>query len=138
MPQIRAGFTVPTSVVISCGLAQRVLKHQIMDTAPNSTDTQDGAIITCASCKACCCRLEVMLMSEDNVPLHLTEEDRWGGRVMARLDDGWCAALKRDTMLCGIYEHRPTICRDYELGGSDCIAERSSPAALSNDGMVPL
>lgn len=44
---------------------------------------------------------------------------------MARLDDGWCAALDRDTMLCGIYERRPTVCRDYRVGGSDCIAERS-------------
>ena len=62
---------------------------------------------------------------EDDVPFELTEVDRWGGRVMARLDDGWCAALDRDTMLCGIYERRPTVCRDYRVGGSDCIAERS-------------
>jgi Fe-S-cluster containining protein len=87
-----------------------------------------GAVVTCSSCKACCCRLEVMMMSEDDVPLHLTAEDRWGGRVMARLEDGWCAALDRDTMLCRIYERRPAICRDYERGGSDCIAERSKLA----------
>src|SRR6476619_5823099 len=86
--------------------------------------------VTCASCEASCCRLEVMLMSEDAVPLHLTEEDPWGGRVMARGDDGWCAALDRDTLLCGIYERRPTICRDYEMGGTDCIAERSERAAV--------
>jgi Fe-S-cluster containining protein len=79
-----------------------------------------------------------MLMTEDDIPLHLTEEDRWGGRVMSRLDDGWCAALQRDTMLCGIYEHRPIICRDFELGGSDCMAERSNLPALSNIGVVPL
>ena len=65
-------------------------------------------------------------MGEDDVPRHLTEEDRWGAAVMARLDDGWCAALDRLTMLCTIYERRPAICRDYELGGSDCIAERSA------------
>ncbi len=63
-------------------------------------------------------------MGEDDVPPELTEVDRWGGHVMARLDDGWCAALHRDTMLCGIYERRPAICRDYQVGGSDCIAER--------------
>ena len=65
-------------------------------------------------------------MGEDDVPLHLTEEDRWGGRVMTRRADGWCAALDRDTLLCRIYDSRPTICRDYEMGGSDCIAERSA------------
>jgi uncharacterized protein len=81
--------------------------------------------ITCASCKACCCRLEVMLMSEDDVPAHLTVEDRWGTRTMARLAGGWCAALDRETLLCRIYDRRPAICRDYEMGGSDCLAERA-------------
>jgi Fe-S-cluster containining protein len=99
---------------------------RIADTTTDATD----AVITCASCKACCCKLEVMLMSEDDVPLHLTEEDRWGGRIMAREDDGWCAALDRETLLCGIYERRPAICRDYEMGGTDCIAERSERAAV--------
>ena len=47
---------------------------------------------------------------------------------MARLDDGWCAALDRDTMLCGVYDRRPAVCRDYPVGGSDCIVERSSAA----------
>src|ERR1700704_4687683 len=97
---------------------------------PNATDIEGGAVITCASCKACCCRLEVMLMSEDDVPLHLTAADRWGGRVMARLEDGWWAALDRDTLRCRIYERRPAICRDYEVGGSDCIEERSSLAVV--------
>ena len=66
-----------------------------------------------------------MLMGEDDVPDALTAIDAWGGHVMARLDDGWCAALDRGTMLCRIYERRPTVCRDYEMGGSDCLAERA-------------
>jgi hypothetical protein len=132
----RRRFNPFMGMMVGSGLFQRILKHQ-MSTAPSSADAGDNAIITCTSCKACCCRLEVMLMSEDTVPLHLTEEDRWGGRVMARLDDGWCAALERDTMLCGIYENRPTICRDYELGGGDCSAERSNLIALSNEGIAP-
>ena len=63
-------------------------------------------------------------MGGDDVPSEWIAEDRWGGQVMARLADGWCAALDRNTMLCGIYERRPTVCREYELGGSDCLAER--------------
>lgn len=63
-------------------------------------------------------------MGDDDVPRRLTRLDAWGGEVMARLDDGWCAALDRDTMLCGIYERRPGVCRDYEMGGSDCVSER--------------
>lgn len=64
-------------------------------------------------------------MGDDDVPPELTEVDRWGGSVMARLEDGWCAALDRDTMLCRIYERRPAVCRDYQVGESDCIAQRS-------------
>lgn len=64
-------------------------------------------------------------MGEDRVPEEFTAVDRWGGQVMARLDDGWCAALDRGTMLCGIYDVRPGLCREYEMGGSDCQVERA-------------
>ena len=63
-------------------------------------------------------------MGNDDVPEELTERDRWGGQVMARLDDGWCAALDRDTMRCLIYERRPQVCRDFQVGSSECVAER--------------
>lgn len=79
---------------------------------------------SCSGCAACCCRLEVLLGAEDNVPAHLVAEDRWGGEVMRRLDDGWCAAVDRDTMRCRIYARRPAVCRDYPTGGSDCLIER--------------
>jgi Fe-S-cluster containining protein len=65
-----------------------------------------------------------MLMGDDAPPRYLTTMDDWGGEVMRRLDDGWCAALDRDTMRCTIYERRPGLCRDYEMGDSDCLVER--------------
>jgi uncharacterized protein len=92
----------------------------------NGNDAATTCAITCASCEACCCRLEVMIMGDDEVPLNLTELDAWGGLVMRRLADGWCAALDRATMLCTVYERRPTVCRDFEMGSSDCVAERAS------------
>lgn len=90
------------------------------------TETVPGEnpAITCANCEACCCRLEVMLMGDDDVPIRLTAEDEWGGAVMRRLDDGWCAALDRNTMRCTIYERRPDVCREFEMGASGCIEER--------------
>jgi len=90
--------------------------------------------ISCATCKACCCRLEVMLMSEDDIPHSLTKQDRWGGWIMVRLDDGWCAALDRLTLLCTIYQNRPMICRDYQAGDNDCLEERRQlpPARISS------
>ncbi len=45
---------------------------------------------------------------------------------MARLDDGWCSALDRNTMMCLIYERRPLVCREFEMGGYECIAERTA------------
>jgi Fe-S-cluster containining protein len=91
-----------------------------------STDRE----ITCATCKACCCRLEVMLMGDDAPPERFIETDRWGGQVMARLADGLCAALDRDTHLCTIYAQRPTVCRDFAMGGDDCLTERSAGLSL--------
>jgi Fe-S-cluster containining protein len=80
--------------------------------------------VSCSTCKANCCRLEVMLITDTGVPDRYVEVDRWGGMTMARLDDGWCAALDRATMLCTIYDKRPLICREFEMGGDDCLAER--------------
>ncbi|WP_052480828.1 YkgJ family cysteine cluster protein [Gilvimarinus agarilyticus] len=80
--------------------------------------------ISCRSCKACCCRLEVMLISDTGVPAQHIAVDQWGGETMRRLDDGWCSALERETMLCTIYENRPWICREFEMGSYECLTER--------------
>ncbi len=82
--------------------------------------------ITCTKCDACCCQLEVLLITETGVPERFIATDRWGGMTMARLDDGWCAALDRATMSCSIYEQRPFICREFEMGSVDCINERTA------------
>jgi uncharacterized protein len=65
-----------------------------------------------------------MLMAEDEIESALTVQDQWGGWVMKHLDDGLCAALDRTTFRCRIYAHRPTICRDFDMGGDDCIEVR--------------
>ena len=52
---------------------------------------------------------------------------------MARLDDGWCAALDRVTMGCRIYAQRPAIYRDFALGGEDGPVERRA-ASLFRPG----
>ncbi|MGB5540628.1 MAG: YkgJ family cysteine cluster protein [Gammaproteobacteria bacterium] len=88
--------------------------------------TRHDAEVTCANCEACCCRLEVLLITETGVPETYIETDRWGGRRMARLDDGWCSALDRNTMLCMIYERRPWVCREFETGSFECLAERAA------------
>lgn len=68
-----------------------------------------------------------MLISETGVPQRFIETDDWGSMTMARLEDGWCAALDRSSMRCSIYENRPWICREFEMGGYECLEERAQP-----------
>lgn len=82
--------------------------------------------MSCATCKACCCKLEVILLEGDDPPAEFITIDRWGGHVMKRLADGWCAAVDRSTMLCRIYERRPNVCREFAVGGNECLSERMS------------
>jgi len=84
------------------------------------------AEVSCANCEACCCRLEVMLITDTGLPERFIEIDKWGGMTMARLDDGWCAALDRNTMRCSIYQKRPWVCREFKMGDYDCIVERTA------------
>lgn len=93
--------------------------------------------VTCVNCEACCCRLEVMLISDTGVPDRFIEIDKWGGRKMARLEDGWCSALDRNTMLCFIYEKRPWICREFAMGEYECISERAVSMSAIFDGKSP-
>jgi Fe-S-cluster containining protein len=81
--------------------------------------------VTCTNCEACCCRLEVMLITDTGVPDKFIKTDKWGGQTMNRLNDGWCSALDRYTMACTIYEKRPFICREFEMGSYECLTERT-------------
>ncbi len=80
--------------------------------------------VSCSNCQACCCRLEVLLISETGVPEEYISRDPYGGETMLRLAEGWCAALDRETFMCSIYENRPWICREFEMGSYECIEER--------------
>ncbi|HHJ80110.1 MAG TPA: YkgJ family cysteine cluster protein [Candidatus Tenderia electrophaga] len=82
--------------------------------------------ISCHNCQACCCRLQVMLITDTGVPEHFIVSDSFGVQTMRQLDDGWCAALDRNSMSCLIYEQRPLICREFEMGEYDCITERNA------------
>ena len=95
---------------------------------------QQSRSITCTDCAAVCCRLEVLCITETGVPERYLQENDNSVPTMRRLDDGWCAALDRVNMCCGIYEQRPLICREFGMGGPDCIAERASFSSISLAG----
>ena len=80
--------------------------------------------ITCSNCQANCCRLEVIIITDTGVPDEHIALDKWGGETMLRLEDGWCSALDRETFMCTIYENRPWVCREFEIGSYDCRNER--------------
>jgi len=85
---------------------------------------------TCTNCEACCCRLEVMLLTDTGVPDNFIAIDKWGGRTMARLEDGWCSALNRSNMMCRIYQRRPWVCREFEMGSHECLVERAANLSI--------
>ena len=68
--------------------------------------------VTCATCRACCCKLEVMLLGgDDEVPEALTRQDPWGGWIMHRLEDGWCMASGNDgQQVGGFSNHFVSMC----------------------------
>ena len=80
--------------------------------------------ISCSNCQACCCSSEVMIVTDTDVPSQHIYVDAHGSESMLRLDDGWCSALDRDTLMCSIYENRPWICREFEMGSYECKSER--------------
>lgn len=80
----------------------------------------------CSRCPAICCRLKVLLVAGDDPPEHFIDVDDEGDQVMGKADDGWCAALDREHMCCGIYERRPLVCREFAMAGADCLAERAA------------
>ena len=88
--------------------------------------------VTCSDCQACCCRQKAMLFGDLEVPAQFIATNERDGDSMARLADGWCVALDRITMRCTIYEMRPWICREFELGGDECLEARTA-----NGGEAP-
>lgn len=93
-------------------------------TTASALDTNNqpptGEAVHCNQCQAVCCRLTVVVTAADKVPAHLLERTLTGLDVMARDQDGWCRALDRGSMRCGIYEQRPDGCRRFVMGGGYC------------------
>ena len=78
----------------------------------------------CDRCPAICCQLPVWLAAGDDPPTEYVDVDERGLEIMGKADDGWCAALDRETMSCGIYARRPLACREFDMDGPDCREER--------------
>lgn len=73
-----------------------------------------------------------MVITDTGVPDRHISVDEWGAETMLRLDDGWCSALNRDSLMCSIYENRPLICREFEMGSYECRVERTDHIIASS------
>jgi len=84
-------------------------------------------VYNCIGCGACC--TEVGRPPFDgNEADHLPEPLRREVRDCARLE-GNCLWLNRSTMTCKHYNHRPKVCREFEIGGRECGAFRQRVGA---------
>ena len=85
----------------------------------------DDAHARCDRCPAVCCQLTVWLAAGDDPPPQFVDVDERGLEIMGKADDGWCAALDRDSMSCSIHARRPLACREFDMDGPDCHDERA-------------
>lgn len=69
-------------------------------------------------CGARCCTLSFPLTTQD-LDEGLIRFDVGRPYLIAHADDGHCVHLDRTTRFCGVYSHRPGICRVY-----DCRQDR--------------
>ena len=96
-------------------------------TTPDSTfDDRPAPRVCCSVCPAICCQLKVLLIAGDAPPQHFIDVDEHGQEIMGKGDDGWCAALDRQSMSCSIYAQRPFVCREFAMAGADCLDEREN------------
>lgn len=87
----------------------------------------------CTSCGTCCfSNLEtyVAVTGDDHARLADAADSLvvfHGTRAFMKMADGHCAALRCDAgaarFTCGVYETRPTACRDLARGSPACAGE---------------
>jgi len=87
-------------------------------------------ILSCGDCGACCmemCSPPFVPPDTDQLPPDVKSDYQHG--LEGRDEAGWpdcvpCFWLDPDSKKCRHYEHRPDICRDFEMGSDECRAWR--------------
>jgi len=68
----------------------------------------------CFGCGRCCYHLRAKVFPSDKLNLSAIDADGY----LRQDEDGACIFLDRKTNLCGIYEKRPRVCRDFARGSN--------------------
>lgn len=103
----------------------------------------------CVSCGACCGTFRVSFYwseAEDGggvVPVDLTEPLNLFMRNMRGTNDRAprCVALQGEIgscVSCGIYEQRPTPCREFDMSGENGLYNEACDRARAKYGLQPL
>lgn len=76
-------------------------------------------------CLGCgrCCRFSIPVDDGEDVPEELLVEQR-GQKYMRTVENSYCVALDPVQRRCTIYAKRPTVCRQYAVGGQPCLKMR--------------
>ncbi|UCF65989.1 MAG: YkgJ family cysteine cluster protein [bacterium] len=104
----------------------------------------------CLTCGACCAFFRVSFYwaeaddaSEGGIPVHLTEDLGPFRRVMkgTNVVQPRCVALEGtigNSVLCSIYENRPSVCRTFELSWKENVHNISCDEARNYYGLAAL
>jgi uncharacterized protein len=115
-------------------LSALLIPHSLMnDSAPYPLTLPvlaiaQPAVTTCDGCGVCCTEVSVppFLDEIDFVPPELAAEFYAAQAIEAELvaQKQPCIWHDRATGKCKHHEHRPNICREYEIGGELCLETR--------------
>ena len=98
--------------------------------------------VTCHDCGACCLHVGAVWPLLTDTLDHRPLPERLHTELLERKGTpGWdydapCSWLDRTTNRCRHYDHRPSVCREFEVGGEDCLRIRQEWAI--DDGPDPL
>jgi len=123
------------------GAAPRCLFHQQGTAVPPLVSREASACVhwearfdadACARCGACCRQAFHLVPLDGDEPLVRTRPDlvthdpQGHSPFFIARPFGYCAALERPTApyRCGVYEARPSSCRDFAVGSANCLEAR--------------
>ena len=101
-------------------------------TVPTSAATTLLPVLSCDDCGACCftqCSPPFVFGPGFDSPLSGAVALDYQEGMAKREADGWpddvpCFWLDLVSMRCRHYEHRPLVCREFDVGSEGCLAWR--------------
>ena len=129
------------SVAESILKSQADFPHVQLVETPDKYDPGKELMIDCAErreiCQGVCCRLWFSLSVQDLTEglVHWNYGMPYG---IAQDEQGYCVHFDHNAKCCGIYEHRPLICRTYDCATDTRIWQDHANKVLSAEALAAL